>query len=554
MIHLASRLGGVRAQIVTFDRTLMPDNFTLHVLRMFYVYAHKDAPEHSASGDPIVRLRGLTLQDAPAGYEGIQVLMMQFEHAQRFVTLEARSSLCCSDALAAQGKCGKDQLNLDIFGSNSAAQDPMAEADAYELVNFTLAANGSPLDVSEVLHRTGIYVLMVSNCGIKTGARMSGTIEVRNPYGFLPANEYHKMPFYGWLALVYLVCGAAWAYLSVTWWKEMVSIQHCISAVICFGLLECLIWYIFYWAWNSSGTALEPVRVLGIFSSGLKSVYTYMLVLVASLGWGVTKPHLEKQTIRRLFGLSVLYLVGSCSLDCMVADRHGRLRDSDSETGAKKVLMAMAILPVSVFCASTASWLFMGLGELTSTLKERKQTAKLQLYNRLWMVIVTLLVVAMLLAIGHMASYWQSIAQRWQRQWLWEDCASHLLFLGLLASIMYLWAPHKYSQRYAYSRGGERWDKEEDTAEPVWTTADSKKALGDARLSLGDEEAEGAEDQDSFWASTKGGSSLTEDALQATEEAVLEQSEASSPLSQRPARDVEVGDTLQAVPDAGALS
>merc|ERR1712151_1133460 len=46
----------------------------------------------------------------------------------------------------------------------------------------------------------------------------------------------------------------------------------------------------------------------------------------------------------------------------------------------------------------------------------------------------------------------RSITARWKDQWLVTVGVSHILFLFVLSAMMYLWAPHKYSQRYAYSQ------------------------------------------------------------------------------------------------------
>merc|ERR1719335_1143934 len=135
------------------------------------------------------------------------------------------------------------------------------------------------------IRRTGVYILVFSNCGDFADASVTSDIVVKNSYGFLPGNEYHKLPFYGWLLCIYLGCAAIWTFFSARWWKELLSIHHCISAVILFGLCESLLWYILYQQWNATGAPNEPLRVLAILASALKSVYTYMLVLVAALGW-----------------------------------------------------------------------------------------------------------------------------------------------------------------------------------------------------------------------------------------------------------------------------
>merc|ERR1711933_470465 len=86
----------------------------------------------------------------------------------------------------------------------------------------------------------------------------------------------------------------------------------------------------------------------------------------------------------------------------------------------------------------------------------------------------------------------RSISIRWHYQWFLADGVSHLLFLAVLAAMMYLWAPHTNSQRYAYSHQVDGDDKDEDSmnkSSNVWAPEDGLDDDGD---------------DESFWAATHG--------------------------------------------------
>lgn len=77
-----------------------------------------------------------------------------------------------------------------------------------------------------------------------------------------------------------------------------------------------------------------------------------------------------------------------------------------------------------------------------------------------------------------------------------SDGVSQANFLFVLAAIMYLWAPHKYGQRYAYSQQVRQEDHElkgPETSGGMWADEDS-------------------DDDESFWATTHGGTSSSLDA------------------------------------------
>jgi len=97
--------------------------------------------------------------------------------------------------------------------------------------------------------------LLFSNCGKVPGEDMtvSGNVVVRNPYGYLPGNDYYKWPFYEILTAIYIFLALFWLLKCIKWFRELFSIHYCIGMVIIFGLVECFVWYIFYSEWNDTG-------------------------------------------------------------------------------------------------------------------------------------------------------------------------------------------------------------------------------------------------------------------------------------------------------------
>merc|ERR1711963_310989 len=133
------------------------------------------------------------------------------------------------------------------------------------------------------------------------------------------------------------------------------------------------------------------------------------------------------------------------------------------------------------------------------TLRERRQFEKLLLFQRLWKILIAALAFATFTLLFQIFNLSRSITARWKYQWLVTDGISHILFLFVLASMMYLWAPHKYSQRYAYSQQIDGNDHDLGNSNPdnprlIWADDD------------GDDDAD---DGESFWATTHKESTLT---------------------------------------------
>jgi len=141
-------------------------------------------------------------------------------------------------------------------------------------------------------------------------------------------------------------------------------------------------------------------------------------------------------------------------------------------------------------------WIFTALSSLMETLRERRQAEKLLLFERLWKILVCALAIASLTLLFQIFDLSRSISIRWHYQWFFADGVSHILFLLVLAGMMYLWAPHTNSQRYAYSHAADDEDKD-------GMMEDGKDGRGGNVWAAEDALDEDIDDE-SFWATTHG--------------------------------------------------
>jgi len=110
---------------------------------------------------------------------------------------------------------------------------------------------GAKVDVD----KSGIYVLLVASCDPTSGqVVLNGFTEWMNPYGkssllfflylsfllvagYLPADEYGALPFFGYLSLAYLVVGLCWMAVCMVYRKELLQIQVKLGLLLIFLLL-----------------------------------------------------------------------------------------------------------------------------------------------------------------------------------------------------------------------------------------------------------------------------------------------------------------------------
>merc|ERR1719326_84756 len=109
---------------------------------------------------------------------------------------------------------------------------------------------------------------------------------------------------------------------SAMWWTEIQQIHDCIVAVIVISLLEAALWWEFYSDWNRSGVRSRVYFLLAILATVLKSAVSYMLLLVASLGWGVNRPFLERSLVLRIGGIGVVFIVFDTIRETVLSFRH----------------------------------------------------------------------------------------------------------------------------------------------------------------------------------------------------------------------------------------
>lgn len=431
----------VHAEIISFDLP-MPVNKSMSFLYTFYVYSEDDSPG-SSSEKPSVNFQAFHphLQTSQVQmskddkYSGAQVGLLQYENLWLLIN---PAQFCCSKLEVAKGFCHAENTLL--------VRKPLAEPDK----NFGLYVHDLHFDDGKRngqgvmnIDRTGMYILWLSNCGDMSNGVLSGSISVKNPYGYLPGNQYHKMPFYGCLGILYLVLGIIWLILSIWWWKQLFSIHVCIADVILLSLAESVLWYAFFADWNSTGILARPLFGAAVFCSVVKSAFSYVLILVASLGWGVTQPNLSFSTRIRIFLIWLAYVV--CGIIREVVLIYWNYQTFPFW------MVLLSILPLSVFNGIIFAWIFLALSSLIKNLEQERQHDKLTVFRRLWFILISSVVAAILSFLCQIYSF-SHHSTFWKYEWLFADGVSHIIFLVVLVAIVYLWAPHAHSQRYVYSQ------------------------------------------------------------------------------------------------------
>ena len=344
--------------------------------------------------------------------------------------------LICDETTLAEELCIEEDRGQFLI-------DPTARNDT-RLSILTKSVNlDDPLPMRYDIKHTSYYCVSTLSLDTKD---YQGVVEFRNSYGELPAAEYFNLPFYGALAIVYVVIGALWAFQYVQHKAEILPVQNYITALIGFLSAEMIvIWgyydYVNLHGYNTGSTIyMVVVAVLNAF----RNSFSFFMILIVSMGYSVVRPSLGPAMVRaRLLALchfvfGVVYSFSSMAIS--------------AESASPWVILI--ILPLSATMTMLYLWTLNSLQATIKELEARMQTQKALMYKRLWAVVVwsiTVMVLFILLNAFTLANRSPDfLPQHWKDRFVLDGWLN-TLYLTVFGTIVFLWRPTADNRRFAMS-------------------------------------------------------------------------------------------------------
>ncbi|GMI70570.1 hypothetical protein like AT2G01070 [Hibiscus trionum] len=356
-------------------------------------------------------------------------------------------SICCTPDLAKLEGCKQGEV----------IRIPSATDSKWPIVlNILFSGNylSTSMDQAEVpIMKTGMYNLFFIACDpMLKGTTMRGRTVWKNPDGYLPGRMAPLMKFYVYMTIAYLLLSAIWLLQYTRFWKDILLLQHCITAVIGLGLFEMILWYFDYSNFNSTG--MRPVVITSwvVTIGAIRKTLARLLILSVSMGYGVVRPTLGGLTSKVLL-IGATYFLASELLD--ITEYVGTINDV---SGRARLFL---VLPDAFLDAFLILWIFTSLSKTLEQLQVKRISAKLDLFNLSNISMGSFIMDLIYLVLQVYFKATDPFNERWQSAWIitafWD-----ILSFALLCVICYLWAPSQSSQRYAYSEDvGEEYDDEE---------------------------------------------------------------------------------------------
>ncbi|PNT55754.1 hypothetical protein POPTR_001G209400v4 [Populus trichocarpa] len=358
-------------------------------------------------------------------------------------------SICCTSDLSKLQGCKQGEV-IRIPSANDLNWPIILKLHFSRNSLSTSMKNHEEISIS----KTGMYNLFFIACDPKLkGVVMSGKTVWKNSDGYLPGRMAPLMRFYVFMSLVYFLLAAIWFTQYIRFRKDILQLQHCISAVVGLGFFQMILWYFEYANFNSTGMRPVVLTTWVVTVGAVRKTIARLLVLCVSMGYGVVRPTLGGLTSKVLL-LGITYFLASELLD--ITEYVGTINDL---SGRARLFL---VLPDALLDAFLILWIFTALSKTLEQLQVKRSAVKLDIYRKFSNALAAVVFASVAwIAYELYFKATDPFSERWQSAWIitafWD-----ILAFALLCVICYLWAPSQSSQRYAYSEElGEEFDEEE---------------------------------------------------------------------------------------------
>ncbi|MCJ8740126.1 hypothetical protein PDJAM_G00055390 [Pangasius djambal] len=284
-----------------------------------------------------------------------------------------------------------------------------------------------------------MFIIHIANPATETKWSINLEVNMRGPHQYISASEWPLMIFYMVMCIIYVLLGVLWLALSACYWRDLLRIQFWIGGVIFLGMLEKAVYYAEFQSIRYDGLSVQGAVVFAEVLSAVKRTLARVLVIIASLGYGIVKPRLGA-LLHRVVGVGLLYLGFSVV--------EGVLR-VNLEQGSSSRLLCDIVLAVTDSCI--VWWISFVLAQTMKLLRLRRNVVKLSLYRHFTNTLIFAVIASVIFIIWTTKTFKLSKCQSdWREMWI-DDAFWRFLFSTILLVIMFLWRPSANNQRYAFS-------------------------------------------------------------------------------------------------------
>ncbi|KAK1068473.1 Membrane protein ptm1 [Friedmanniomyces endolithicus] len=390
-----------------------------------------DLPTEGEGSDPVVSL--VVFEWGDKDLIGVPLMSDDTEGVEERVYI-------CDEPSVTAGYCNGTDIGSFILAPNATA------ASRQEIITQAIHLKDPP-PINYPIKRTGYYC--VGTFAYKPPTQeFKAVLEFRNAFGELPAAQIAKLPFHAALTISYAFLALAWGALYYFNRSDILAVQNYITAIVVFLVVEMFMTWLFYDFQNRHGlnTGAKALMVIVAILSAARNSFSFFLLLIVCMGYGVVKPTLGKTMVyvRYLaathFVFGLLYAVFSLTI-------------TPENAGP---LILLVVLPLSATLTGFYIWTLSSLNATMKDLMERKQHVKAGMYRNLWWcILASIFVIFAFFFVNSWTLAGRSaddfVPNHWQTRWFILDGWLNLVYFADVVFVAYVWRPTANNRRFAMS-------------------------------------------------------------------------------------------------------
>ncbi|KAI5960000.1 hypothetical protein KGF57_002000 [Candida theae] len=446
-----------------------------------------------------------------ATYDDIKVSYIIFEYKD-LINIgaylgEGRYKFICDEYAVNDLKvCSQDQIGQFIVNANS-TNSTILSSQLHQLGNA---------NIDYPINQTGYYCISTFS-PTSDDVKYRGTINFQNAFGQLNASEIPKLPAYGILTLCYAIALALFGFQFFKKRKEnqILPLQRYLLAMLGFLTFDTLVIWSYYDYVNrvsnrENGFGIFYMIFMAVLNA-VKITFSFFLLLCIALGYGVVKLKLNKRTMLYCkilagfnFASSLTYLIFN-----YISGSSTALVNSDSidDGDASDLLGLLPLIPISIVLSIYYVTILTSLRKTTQSLHQQRQIIKLQLYQNLFKIVFSAIILTFLgLTLSSFIylsmSTTQMFEEHWKSAFFIFDFWPSVVFFMVFMIIAWLWRPTETSYMLAVSQqlstgGGDEDDPNYDPENPNYQgPGGTEFELDDLSLMSHDDDDDDDDDDD----------------------------------------------------------
>ena len=191
-----------------------------------------------------------------------------------------------------------------------------------EVLSFPVSPSGDDGEfaASVLAHRdiaeSGLQHCFIQVCPVSVGGvyqlAASGSLDFRNPYGYLPGADYGCLPFELFRVVASIGLAVIFGFAMYRHRSSVLTVHKMILGVMVLATLEAATWWAAYSYMNRTGKPYccpyPATVVLAMTMEILRRTTSRFMLLMICLGYGITRISLEKREMTSVVALTAAFL------------------------------------------------------------------------------------------------------------------------------------------------------------------------------------------------------------------------------------------------------